>query len=38
MDHFESNPWSIVVEASLRISPEARQALPQLCRKNWLTP
>lgn len=36
MDHFESTQWSLVVAAAQRVSPEARQALSELCRKYWL--
>lgn len=36
MDHFESTQWSLVVAAGQRVSPEAQQALSELCRKYWL--
>lgn len=36
MDHFESTQWSLVVAAGQRVSPEAQQALSELCHKYWL--
>lgn len=36
MDHFESTQWSLVLAAAQQVSPEARQALSELCRKYWL--
>ena len=36
MDEFESTHWSMVIAAGQRVSPEAEQALSELCRKYWL--